>query len=85
LGIYEDVQDFLQHSYNVTINSHSGQLTLLTDSHASDSGAVRQEGRIILGSKSKLLYNEIALSQKLFGIGHMYIHFFFFCLELPML
>jgi hypothetical protein len=63
LGIYEDVRDFSQYSYNVTINSHNGQLTLLTNSHASDSGAVRQEGRIILGPKSKLLYSEVALSQ----------------------
>jgi hypothetical protein len=40
-GICEDVRHFSQHSYNVTINSHSGQLTLHTNSHASDSGSVR--------------------------------------------
>ena len=31
-GIYEDVRHFGQHSYNVTINSRNGQLTLHTDS-----------------------------------------------------
>jgi hypothetical protein len=46
---------FAQHSYNVTINSRNGQLTLHTDSHASYSCAVRREWRKILGSKSKLL------------------------------
>jgi hypothetical protein len=76
-GICEDVRHFSQHSYNVTINSHNGQLTLHTDSHASDSGAVRREGRKILGAKSKLLYSEIAVPRKPFGIGLMYIHTFF--------
>jgi hypothetical protein len=33
-GICEDVRHFSQHSYTVTINSHNGRLTLLTDSHA---------------------------------------------------
>jgi hypothetical protein len=42
----DDVQHFSQHSYNVTINSHNGQMTLHTDSHASDGGAVgREEGQ----------------------------------------
>jgi hypothetical protein len=49
---------------------------LHTDSHASDSGAVWWEGRTILGAKSKLLYSEIAVSWKLFGIGHMYTYTF---------
>jgi hypothetical protein len=40
--------------YSVTIKSHNGQLTLHIDSHASDSGAVRREGRTVLGAKSKL-------------------------------
>jgi hypothetical protein len=35
-----------------------------------------REGRIILGAKPKLLYSEIALSRKPFGIGHMYIYSF---------
>jgi hypothetical protein len=69
------VRHFSQHSYNVTINSHNGQLTLHTDSHASDSGAVRPV-RTILGAKFKLLYSEIALFRKLFEIGHMYIYTF---------
>jgi hypothetical protein len=47
-----------------------------TDSHASDSGTVWQEGRTILGAKSKLLYREIALSRKPFRIGPMYIYTF---------
>jgi hypothetical protein len=63
---------FPQLSYNVTINSHNGQLTLHTDSHASDSGAVRREGRTILGAKFKVLYSEIALSRKPFRIGYKY-------------
>jgi hypothetical protein len=33
-GICEDARHFSQHSYNVTINSHNGKLTLHTDSHA---------------------------------------------------
>jgi hypothetical protein len=45
-GICEDVRDFSQHSCNVTINSHNGQLALHSDSHASDSGAAgREEGQ----------------------------------------
>jgi hypothetical protein len=51
-GICEDVWHFSQHSYHVIIKSHNGQLMLHTDSHASDSGRVWQEGRKILGAKS---------------------------------
>jgi hypothetical protein len=36
------------------------------------------EERVILGTKSKLLYSEIALSRKPFGIGRMYIYTFLF-------
>jgi hypothetical protein len=32
-----------------------------------------QEGGTVLGSKSKLLYSEMALSRKPFGIVHMYV------------
>jgi hypothetical protein len=78
-GSCEDVLHFSPHSYNVTINSHNSQLTLHTDSHTSDSGAVRREERAILGDKSKLLCSEIALPRKAFGIGHMCIYTF--CLE----
>jgi hypothetical protein len=35
-----------------------------------------REGRTTLCAKSKLLYSEIILSRKTFGIGHMYIHNF---------
>jgi hypothetical protein len=65
-SICEDVWHFSEHSYIISINSHNSQLMLHTDSHASYSGAVWQEGRTILGAKSKLLYSEIALSQKPF-------------------
>jgi hypothetical protein len=75
-GICEDVQHFSEHSYNVTINSHNGQLTLYTDSHASDSGTIWGEERTIIGAKSKLLYSELALSWKPFRM-YMYT----FCLE----
>jgi hypothetical protein len=44
ISICEDVWHFSQHSYNVTVNSHNGQLMLHTDSHATDSGTVRWEG-----------------------------------------
>jgi hypothetical protein len=71
-GTCEDVRHFSQHSYYVTINSHNSQLMLHTNSHASDSGAVQQEGRTILGAQSKLLYSERALSQKPFRIRHTY-------------
>jgi len=63
-GICEDVRHFSQHSNNVTTNSHNSQLTLHTDSHASDSGAARWEGRTILGAQAK--YSQMPLSWKLF-------------------
>jgi hypothetical protein len=72
-GTCEDVQHLSQHSYNVTIKCHNSQLMLYTNSHVSDSGTVRRKGRPILGTKSKLLYSEIALSRKLFRIGYRYI------------
>jgi hypothetical protein len=51
-GICEDVRRFSQHSYNVTINSHNGKLTLNTDSRASDGGAIRPGRRTVLSAKS---------------------------------
>jgi len=63
-GICEDVRHFSLHSNNVTINSHNSQLTLHTDSHASDSGTAWQEGRTILGAQAK--YSQMPLSRKLF-------------------
>jgi hypothetical protein len=72
-SICEDVWRFSQHSYHITINSHNSQLTLHTNSHASDSCAVWWEERTILGAKSKLLYSETALYQ-----GTVYT---LFCLE----
>jgi hypothetical protein len=70
------VWHFSQHSYNVSINSHNSRLTSHTDSHASDSGAVWWEGRTILDAKYKLLYSEIALSWKPFGMTHVHTHIF---------
>jgi hypothetical protein len=58
------------------VSTHNSQLTLHTDSHASCRGAVRREWWTILGAKFKLLYGEIALSRKPFGIGHMYMYTF---------
>ena len=55
-GICEDVRHFSQHSNNFTINSQNSQLTLHTDSHATDSGAAPREGRTILGAQAKPLY-----------------------------
>jgi hypothetical protein len=65
-GICEDVLHFSQHSYNVSINTHNGQLTLHTDSHAGEEDYI--------GRQIQLLYSETALSRKPFGIGHMYIY-----------
>jgi len=77
--ICKDVRHFSQHSYNVTFNSHNSQLTLHTDSHASDSGTAGREGRTILGAQGKPLHSKMALSRKPFGIGRMFI--LCFCLE----
>jgi hypothetical protein len=75
-SICEDVRRFSQHSYNVTINSRNGQLTVHTDSHAPDSVAGWREGRTVLGAQSKQLYSQISLSRKPFGIGHIHTHCF---------
>ena len=58
-GICDDVRYIAQLSYNVIINSHNGKLTLHVDLHASYIGAIRREGRTIIGAKSNLLYSEI--------------------------
>jgi hypothetical protein len=68
-SIYEDVRHFSPHSYNVTINSHNGQLTLYTLIHM-------REGRTILGAKSELPYSETAPSRNPLGVGNMYIYNF---------
>jgi hypothetical protein len=72
------VRQFSQHSYNVTVNSHNGQLTLHTGSYASEGGVVRRVGSRILRAKFKLLNSEIALSRKPFEMEHMYIYTFLF-------
>jgi hypothetical protein len=53
--------------------STSMQLTLHTDSHASDSSTAGQEGRTLRGAKAKPLYSQMALSRKPFGVGHVFI------------
>jgi hypothetical protein len=51
------------------MSNHNSQLTLHTDSRASDIGALRWEGRKILRAKFKILR---AKYRKLFGIGHTF-------------
>jgi hypothetical protein len=55
---------------SLSMSNHNSQLTLLTDSHASDSGALWWEGRKILRAKFKILPPKY---RKPFGIGHMFI------------
>jgi hypothetical protein len=52
------VRHFSQHSYNVPINSHDGQLTLHNNSHAPGSVAVWWEGRTVLGVQSNVSISE---------------------------
>jgi hypothetical protein len=54
------VQYFLP---SLSMSNHSSQLTLHTDSHVSDIGALRWEGRKILSAKY----------WKPFGIGHTFV------------
>jgi hypothetical protein len=53
-----------------SMRNHNSQLTLHTDPHASDIGALRWEGRKILRAKFKILP---AKYRKPFGVGHMLI------------
>jgi hypothetical protein len=55
---------------SLSMSNHNSQLTLHTDSHASDIGALWWEGRKISRSKFKIL---CAKYRKPFGIGHMFI------------
>jgi hypothetical protein len=55
---------------SLSMSNHSSQLTLHTDSHASDIGALRREGRKVVPAKFKILR---AKYRKPFGIGHMFI------------
>jgi hypothetical protein len=52
---------------SLSISNHNRQLTLHTDSHASDIGALRWEERKILRAKYR----------KPFGRGYIFIHNFF--------
>jgi hypothetical protein len=68
---------FLYSARNIflhTLSMSNHQLTLHTDSHASDSGALRREGRKILSAKFKI---QRAKYRKPFGLGHMSIYIFF--------
>jgi hypothetical protein len=58
---------------SLSMSNHDSQLTLHTDSHASDIGALRREGKKILNTKFKILR---AKYRKPFGIGHVHINFF---------
>jgi hypothetical protein len=71
-GICEDVQQVSQRSYNVTINSHNGQLRFMPI-HMLQTVVQYTGGKDNIGCQSKLLYSETALSQTPFGIGHMYM------------
>jgi hypothetical protein len=54
------------HSKINSMSNHNSQLILRTDSHASDIGALRREGRKLLRAKYR----------KPFGIGHMFTYIF---------
>jgi hypothetical protein len=75
-GICEDVRHFSQHSYNVTINSHNGQLTLHTNSHAGGKGNIARRIQITVQWNSSI--------SETVRIGHMYIYASF-SLEWPIL
>jgi hypothetical protein len=55
---------------SLSMSNLNSQMTLHTDSHASDIGALRWEGRKILRAKFKILR---AKYRNPFGIGHMFI------------
>jgi hypothetical protein len=55
---------------SLSMSNQNSQLTLHTDSHASDIGALRREGKKILRAKFKILRSKY---RKPFGIGHMFI------------
>jgi hypothetical protein len=55
---------------SLSMRNHNSQLTLHTDSHASDFGALRWERRKTLCAKFKILR---AKYRKPFGMGHMFI------------
>ena len=58
------------------LQCHNSQLTLHTDSLASDWGTVWREKKI-LGIQDKQLYSQITLSRKSLWIGRMHINDFF--------
>jgi hypothetical protein len=55
---------------SLSVSNHNSQLTLHTDSNASDIGALRWERRKILRAKFKILRTKY---HKPFGIGYMFI------------
>jgi hypothetical protein len=55
---------------SLSISNHNSQLTLHTDSHASEIGALRRERRKILRAEFKILRSKY---RKTFGIGHVFI------------
>jgi hypothetical protein len=66
------VRHFSQHSCNITINSHNGQL------YASHRFTCRREGRYWVPNQNYCtVYSEMAVSLKPFRMGHMNIYAFF--------
>jgi hypothetical protein len=61
-----------------TVIGHDGQLTLHTNSHASDTGAEWQEGRTMFGTKFKLLHSEITTSETVWDMTHILVYIQFF-------
>jgi hypothetical protein len=74
-GICEDVRHFY--------NTPTVSLSRVTTANRRFTPIHMQEERTLFDAKSRLLYSEIALSRKPFGIGHMYICTF--SLEWPIL
>jgi hypothetical protein len=57
---------------SLSMSNHNSQLTLHTDSHASDIGALRHEGRKILRAKYKILRQ---ISETVQTSTHVHINF----------
>jgi hypothetical protein len=71
-GICED-EGYFANSPRMSLSTVTTANWRITPIHMLYSGAVRREGRTILGAKSKL-HSEITQSRKKFGIGHMHIY-----------
>jgi hypothetical protein len=74
--ICKDVRHFSQHCYNVSINSHNGQLTLDTDSHAGGKDNIGHQ------LQTTLQWNS-SISETVPNKTHVHIYTRIFCLEWP--